>query len=197
MKLSKEGEYAIRALIYLGLAADAKKQLVQTSEVAEAGQIPLKFLERIFQNLKGARYLKSTRGKYGGYFLAKPTREIGLGEIIRLIDGPLAPLSCVSQSAYRKCTCPDEGHCGLRMIMLDVRNAITTILDRHTIADAVEISLRNMRRDGIPNPFSAEADPPVRVPAGIARRLAQRSGKPRISPDEGVLHQLLIGDYSI
>ena len=114
---------------------------------------------------------------------------------MRLIDGPLAPIGCVSQSAYEKCTCPDEAHCGLRMIMLDVRNAISDILDRYTVADVVEVSLRKMRRDGVPLPFSAEAMP-MRMPARLARQLARRSGKASISPAEGALHQLL-GDYSI
>ena len=195
MKLSKKGEYALRSLINLGLAAEAKRHLVQSAELAEADQLPVKFLEQIFQTLKEAGYVKSVRGKFGGYSLAKPTRQIKIGEIVRLIDGPLAPIGCVSQSAYEKCTCPDEAHCGLRMIMLDVRNAISDILDRYTVADVVEVSWRKMRRDGVPLPFSAEAMP-MRMPARLARQLARRSGKASISPAEGALHQLL-GDYSI
>ena len=199
MKLSKRGEYALRSLINLGFAVEANRELVQASELAESEQLPVKFLEQILQTLKEAGFVKSVRGKFGGYRLAKPARQIKIGQVVRLIDGPLAPIACVSQSAYEKCTCPDEVHCGLRMLMLDVRNAIADILDRYSLADVVEISLRKMRRDGVPLPFSAEADsaePVMRVPARIARQLARRSAKIRLSPTEGVLHQLL-GDYTI
>jgi Rrf2 family protein len=199
MKLSKKGEYALRSLINLGFAAEAKRELVQASELAESEQLPVKFLEQILQTLKEAGLIKSVRGKFGGYRLAKPARQIKIGQVVRLIDGPLAPIACVSQSAYEKCTCPDEVHCGLRMLMLDVRNAIADILDRYSLADVVGISVRKMRRDGVPLPFSAEAEegaPAMRVPARLARQLARQSPDARVSPSEGVLHQLL-GDYTI
>jgi hypothetical protein len=70
------------------------------------------------------------------------------------MDGRLAPICCASENAYQPCTCPDEDHCGLRMIMIDVRNAIAAILDRYTVAQVVEVTLRKMRRDGIVPPFS-------------------------------------------
>lgn len=199
MKLSKKGEYALRSLINLGLAAEVKRDLVQVSELAESDQLPVKFLEQIMQALKEAGLVSSVRGKFGGYRLAKPAREITIGQVVRLIDGPLAPIGCVSQSAYEKCTCPDEAHCGLRMLMLDVRNAIAGILDRYTLADVVEIALRKLRRDDVPLPFSAEAEAAassVRLPARQARKLARRAGNVRIDETEGVLHQLL-GEYSI
>jgi hypothetical protein len=101
----------------------------------------------------------------------------------------------VSQSAYEKCTCPDEAHCGLRMLMLDVRNAISRILDRFTLADIVEVTIRRMRRDGVPLPF-AEDSAPVRVPARLARRLARRATAARLSPSDSVLNDLL-GEYTI
>jgi Rrf2 family protein len=199
MKLSKKGEYALRSLINLGLAAEVKRDLVQVSELAESDQLPVKFLEQIMQALKEAGLVSSMRGKFGGYRLAKPAREITIGQVVRLIDGPLAPIGCVSQSAYEKCTCPDEAHCGLRMLMLDVRNAIAGILDRYTLADVVEITLRKLRRDNVPLPFSAEADAtvsPARLPARHARKLARRAGSSRLDETEGVLHQIL-GEYSI
>lgn len=199
MKLSKKGEYALRSLINLGLAAEVKRDLVQVSELAESDQLPVKFLEQIMQALKEAGLVSSVRGKFGGYRLAKPAREITIGQVVRLIDGPLAPIGCVSQSAYEKCTCPDEAHCGLRMLMLDVRNAIAGILDRYTLADVVEVTLRKLRRDNVPLPFSAEADAtvsPARLPARHARKLARRAGSTRLDETEGVLHQLL-GEYSI
>ncbi len=83
--------------------------------------------------------------------------RIKFGSVIRLIDGPLAPIPCVSQTAYSRCTCPDEDHCGLRMLMLDVRTAIIKILDRYTLADIVEITLRKMRRDKVSPPFISRA----------------------------------------
>jgi DNA-binding IscR family transcriptional regulator len=99
----------------------------------------------------------SKRGKLGGYSLGKPMNRIKFGAVIRLIDGPLAPIPCVSQTAYARCSCPDEAHCGLRMLMLDVRTAIAKILDRYTLADIVEITLRKMRRDKVAPPFAVRA----------------------------------------
>jgi Rrf2 family protein len=199
MKVSKRGEYALRSLINLGFAAEAGRRLVQASELAESEQLPVKFLEQILQTLKEAGYVESARGKFGGYRLAQPARQIKIGQIVRLIDGPLAPICCVSQTAYEKCTCPDEAHCGLRMLMLDVRNAIASILDQYSLADVVEVTLRKMRRDGVPLPFSTESEtgaPPMRVPARLARRLSRGAKGPRLSPTEGVVHNLL-RDYDI
>jgi len=153
MRLSKRGEYALRALIDLGIAAEVGFPMLQVSQLAAKERLPIKFLEQIFTQLKVAGYVKSKRGKLGGYSLAKRLDQIRFGAIIRLIDGPLAPIRCVSQSAYARCTCPDESHCGLRMLMLDVRNAIARILDRYTLADIVEVTLRKLRRDKIVPPF--------------------------------------------
>jgi len=203
MKLSKKGEYALRSLINLGIAAEMNRKLVQVSELAESEQLPVKFLEQILQALKEAGIVESQRGKFGGYRLARPAKKIFIGEVVRLIDGPLAPIGCVSQSAYEPCTCPDEAHCGLRMLMLDVRNAIAAILDRYTLFDVVEITLRKMERDSVSLPFSPEVEGeslPIRVPARIARR--QLGKRPpggrgaRTSPAEGILHHIL-GEYSI
>ncbi len=199
MKLSKKGEYALRSLINLGIAAEVGRSLVQVAELADNEQLPVKFLEQIMQALKEAGYVTSARGKFGGYRLAKPAKKITIGEVVRVLDGPLAPIGCVSQTAYEKCTCPDEAHCGLRMLMLDVRNAIAGILDRYTLADVVEITLRKLRRDNVPLPFTTEAENspgPLRIPARHARRLARQGTRARLDETEGVLHQLL-GDYTI
>jgi len=203
MKLSKKGEYALRSLINLGIAVEMKRKLVQVSELAESEQLPVKFLEQILQALKEAGIVESERGKFGGYRLARPANKILIGEVVRLIDGPLAPIRCVSQTAYEPCTCPDEAHCGLRMLMLDVRNAIADILDRYSLADVVEITLRKMRRDSISLPFSpqgAAGTVQARLPARIAREQLTRRGRAprrgRASPAEGVLHHIL-GEYSI
>src|SRR5205814_5808942 len=153
MKLSKRGEYALRALIDLGIAQELGFSILQASELARKEKLPVKFLEQILAQLKLGGYVKSTRGKLGGYSLAKPMRRIKFGPVIRFIEGPLAPIRCVSQTAYARCTCPDEAHCGLRMLMLDLRHAIARVLDRHTLADIVEITLRKYRRDNVRPPF--------------------------------------------
>lgn len=153
MKLSKRGEYALRALIDLGIASELGWPMLQVSEIAAKEKLPIKFLEQIFMQLKAAGYIRSRRGKFGGYSLARPMKRIKFGAVIRLIDGPLAPIRCVSRTSYAPCTCPDEVHCGLRMLMVDVRNAISTVIDRFTLADIVEITLRKYRRDKVTPPF--------------------------------------------
>ena len=153
MKLSKRGEYALRALIDFGVAQAIGRPLLQVSELAAKEGLPIKFLEQILMQLKAAGYLESRRGKHGGYLLARPPENICIGQVARLIDGPLAPIACVSQTAYERCTCPDEEHCGLRMLMLDVRHAISNILDRFTLADVVEVTMRKLRKDKVSHPF--------------------------------------------
>jgi Rrf2 family protein len=153
MKLSKRGEYALRALIDLGIASELGWPMLQISELATKEKLPIKFLEQIFAQLKAAGYVKSRRGKFGGYSLARATSRIKFGAVIRLIEGPLAPIRCVSQTSYARCSCPDEIHCGLRMLMFEVRNAITAVLDRFTLADIVGITLRKYRRDKVAPPF--------------------------------------------
>jgi Rrf2 family protein len=132
MKLSKRGEYGLRAMIEL---ANSETGMMQIKGIAEREKIPVKFLEQILVTLKNAGLLHSRMGIGGGYYLARPPEEITLGQIFRTLDGPLAPIRCVSQMAYEKCGCPDEVHCGLRMVMGDVRNAISAILDHTTLAD--------------------------------------------------------------
>jgi Rrf2 family protein len=153
VKLSKRGEYALRALIDFGVAQAIGRPLLQVSELAAKEGLPIKFLEQILMQLKAAGYLESRRGKHGGYLLARPPENISIGQVARLIDGPLAPIACVSQTAYERCSCPDEEHCGLRMLMLDVRNAISNILDRFTLADVVEVTMRKLRKDKVAIPF--------------------------------------------
>ena len=159
MKISKRGEYALRALIDLGIASELGWPMLQISELASKEKLPVKFLEQIFTQLKAAGYVASRRGKFGGYSLSRPMNQIKFGAVIRLIDGPLAPIRCVSQTSYARCSCPDEVHCGLRMLMFDVRNAISTVLDRYTLEDIVEITLRRYRRDKVTPPFLHRAFP--------------------------------------
>lgn len=154
MHLTKKGEYALRALINLGIAQEVGRTHVSVSELTGLSQLPLKYVEQILHQLRLAGYVDTRRGKYGGYFLRKKMDEIKIGDVVRLLDGPLAPISCASQTAYAPCSCPDEAHCGLRMLMVDVRNAIANILDRYSLADVVEVTMRRMRRDKVPLPFS-------------------------------------------
>jgi Rrf2 family protein len=110
-------------------------QMMQIKEIALREQISTKFLEQILLTLKNAGLLHSKMGVGGGYYLARSAKEITLGQIFRVLDGPVAPIKCVSQMAYEPCGCPDEETCGLRLAMGDVRNAIADILDNTSLAD--------------------------------------------------------------
>jgi Rrf2 family protein len=145
MRISKRGEYGLRAMIDLATQLDGKNghgnhtgSVVQIKEIAERQHIPAKFLEQILLTLKNNGLLHSRMGVGGGYYLARPADEISLGHIVRVLDGPLAPIGCVSQMAYESCGCPDEETCGLRLIMLDVRNQISHILDNTTLTDVMK-----------------------------------------------------------
>jgi Rrf2 family protein len=116
-------------------------RVMQINEIANLEKIPVKFLEQILLTLKNSGLLQSKRGTTGGYYLAKPANDIMLGQIVRILDGPLAPIRCVSQMAYEPCGCPDMQSCGLRMVMSDVRNAIADILDFTSLQDMVLRSL--------------------------------------------------------
>lgn len=157
MKVSKRGEYALRALIDLGIAAELGHPMLRAQEIVARENLPKGFLDQILMQLRKAGLVGTKRGKHGGYFLNKPMDSITLGQIIRLVDGPLAPIRCVSQSKYAKCSCPDETTCGLRMVMLEVRNSVADILDRHTLADSVRKSLDKMRACGAKLPHGAKA----------------------------------------
>ena len=147
MQISKRSEYGLRAMIQLANPnPDGSIAVMQINEVASLEKIPTKFLEQILLTLKNSGFLQSKRGMAGGYYLAKPPEEIMLGQIIRILDGPLAPIRCVSQMAYEPCGCPDEKSCGLRMVMGDVRNAIANILDKTSLAD-VSTRSRSMKTE--------------------------------------------------
>lgn len=143
MRLSKRGEYGLRAMIDIAETLEQQPAgaqassgtMVQIKDIARRQHMPAKFLEQILLTLKNAGLLHSRMGIGGGYYLAKPSTEITLGQIVRILDGPLAPIRCVSQMAYETCGCPDERSCGLRLVMLDVRNAIAEILDHTTLAE--------------------------------------------------------------
>ncbi len=143
MKLSKRGEYGIKALLDLA-SSEPGQRIIQARAIAEREQIPVRFLEQILLTLKNAGILHSRMGVGGGYYLARPADEITLGQIVRTLDGTLAPIRCVSKIAYERCVCPDEQACGLRLVMQDVRNAIADILDNTTLE---QVARRAQTRD--------------------------------------------------
>jgi Rrf2 family protein len=137
MRLSKRGEYGLRAMIALAelTSSGDPPVMMQIKEISQREHISSKFLEQILLALKNAGLLHSKMGVGGGYYLSRPPGEITLGQIFRVLDGPVAPIRCVSQMAYESCGCPDEEACGLRLVMGDVRNAIADILDNTSLAD--------------------------------------------------------------
>lgn len=177
MHLSKRAEYAIRVMIHLGVARELGLPAVPGPMLANADHLPLKFIERILQDLRDAGLVETKRGKQGGYLIKKAPEEVKIGDLVRHIDGRLAPISCASENAYERCSCPDEEHCGLRMLMIDVRNAIARILDHYTLGDVVEVTLRKLRRDGITHPL-AQLGEPIK---------SCTSGKGKANPADGFL----------
>lgn len=141
--LSQRGRYALKALLNIARAKGATRQV---SAISEQEKIPRKFLESIMSDLRRVGLVKSTRGNMGGYQLARPADLITFGEVVRITDGPLAMLPCVSRNFYQRCEdCQDEHLCQLRALFAEVRDATTSILDNRTLADA----LREEAADGM------------------------------------------------
>jgi Rrf2 family cysteine metabolism transcriptional repressor len=134
MRLSTKGEYASRAMLELSLHYEKKPLHIR--DISKAQDIPQRFLEQILLQLKRAGLLRSRKGPEGGYSLAKPPGEINVAEVIRAMDGPLAPIDCVSVTAYE--VCPHERTCSLKGLWKEVRDAIAEILERTTFADLAE-----------------------------------------------------------
>ena len=134
--LSSRAKYATRAMLDLALNEDGRP--VSIHEIAERQEIPPKFLEQILLGLKREGFVQSRKGPGGGYLLARPAREITLGAVVRAIEGPLAPMSCVSVSGYTECGCPDPETCGLRVAWKEARDALAAVLDGTTFADIRE-----------------------------------------------------------
>jgi Rrf2 family protein len=132
-QLSKRTQYSLRALY--ALSRNHGKGPTLISQLAEEEAIPKKFLEQILLALKNLGLVSSKKGKGGGYQLARPPEEITLASVIRMMEGPLAPLPCASETRFRKCDeCVDIETCGTRIVMREVRNAIAEILDHTTLA---------------------------------------------------------------
>ena len=143
--LSRKSKYGLKAL--LALAREAGKGPVLISELARRDAIPKKFLEAILLELKHHGVVESRKGKGGGYFLRRKPAEITFGEVIRVLDGPLAAVPCVSQMAYMKCVeCVDEQTCGVRLAMKAVRDATAEILDHTTLAGVNARAARKRRK---------------------------------------------------
>jgi Rrf2 family protein len=134
--LSKKTQYAFRALTYLAVHYGEGPVLI--SEIAAKKQIPLKFLENILNLLKKEDILESKKGKGGGYILKHPPKKITMAKVIRVLDGPIALLPCVSLNFYQKCEDCDELNCGLRKVMALTRDATLKVLEKKTLADLFE-----------------------------------------------------------
>jgi Rrf2 family protein len=131
--LSKKAKYAIKAL--LALADHDREEPVRIADLARDEQIPAKFLELILLDLRNQGILQSRKGKGGGYLLARDPADIFVGQIVRMFDGPLAPVPCASQTGYVRCAdCRNEDVCGVRLAMREVRDATAKILDGTSIA---------------------------------------------------------------
>ena len=138
--ISKKCKYGLKALLILGEEYSHKKPIL-ISYLVQKERIPRKFLEFILLELKNSGFLQSKMGKGGGYFLAKPPAKISLGAVIRTLDGPLAPVPCLSQTAYRKCEeCRDEATCPIRAVFKEVREATVKILDGTSLQDMLDQS---------------------------------------------------------
>lgn len=143
--LSKKTKYGLQALLSLARGYGQGPLLI--ADLAERERIPRKFLEYILLQLKNAGLLQSRKGKGGGYSLAKPPGEISVGRAVRILEGPLAPVPCVSVIAYRKCPeCQDEQTCGIRLVMKDVRDAIAKVLDNTSLQEMLERSEQAARQ---------------------------------------------------
>lgn len=130
--LTKKGKYGLKALVYL--ATMPPGQLAFVGDIAAKNNIPKKFLDAILGELRNAGFVQSRKGKDGGYRLAKLPSEIKIGHVVRVLDGPLAPIPCASRSQYQRCEDCDEATCEVRHIMMEVRHAVAELLDNRSLA---------------------------------------------------------------
>jgi Rrf2 family protein len=162
--LTAKGKYGLKALMYLGSVLPGKP--VQAIEIADANNIPKKFLDAILGELRNAGIVYSKKGPGGGYVLARAPNDIQIGQVVRTLDGPFAPIACASRTAFHQCDdCKDVRTCAVRLAMTQVRDAMAEVLDRMTIAD--------MLRDA----QQAESRPPIRHLKKASGRAASASGR--------------------
>lgn len=132
--LTNKGKYGLKAAIHL--AGMEPNELALVGDIAAKNDIPKKFLDNILAELRNAGIVRSKQGRAGGYFLARPADQIMVGEIVRALDGPVAPIRCASKNYYERCDdCPDEQRCAVYLIMREVRDAISDILDKRSLAE--------------------------------------------------------------
>jgi Rrf2 family protein len=137
--LSHKSKYALKALLVL--SEEYGNRPLHIAEIAERERMPKRFLELILLELKNQGVLRSKKGKGGGYVLSKPPDLLSVGYVLRILEGPLAPLPCVSKTAYEKCAeCRDERTCGIRLLMKEVRDVTAAVLDSTSFAEVLERS---------------------------------------------------------
>jgi len=152
MRLSRRSEYGLRALV--DLVRHDGTGPVALGALAQRNNLPTKFLEQIMATLKHGGIVRTTLGSHGGYEMAADASAVSIGRVIRLLDGALAPLPCVSLRYYGRCSCPDEATCPLRDVMIDVRDEMLEILDKETLA---ELAARQGRASIDPRGLHADA----------------------------------------
>ena len=146
--ISQKAKYALRALV--ALARGKPGQALAIGDIAEQQSIPKKFLEQILLDLKRQGLVVSRRGKAGGYALLRPADTISFGQVLRIVDGPIAPLPCLSKIAYRRCEdCKEEASCEIRRVFARVADATRDVLDRTTIADALNERIPARLREAV------------------------------------------------
>jgi Rrf2 family protein len=136
--LTAKGKYGLKAMVHLSSLPAG--ETAQSVDIAEANNIPKKFLDAILGDLRNAGIVRTKKGPGGGYMLARTPSEIKVGHVIRTLDGPLAPIACASRTAYQPCQdCDDVKTCAVRLAMAKVRDAMADILDRLTFADMLAL----------------------------------------------------------
>ena len=148
--LTRKGKYGLKALVHLSRLPGG--QMAFVGDIAAANRIPKKFLDAILGELRNAGFVQSRKGKDGGYRLAKPAADIKIGHVVRVLDGPLAPIPCASRTRYERCEDCDEATCQVRHMMLDVRQAIAEILDNRSLAQ-----MRDAANDDVAMVLQAQA----------------------------------------
>jgi Rrf2 family protein len=175
--LSRKAKYGLKAMMRLAILADGSPMLV--ADLATQERIP----KQILLELRHRGLLRSKKGKGGGYMLARPASAVSMGEVIRALDGPIALIPCVSQTAYVKCDeCLDERTCGIRLVMQDVRKAMCSILDNATLESVVS-AVAGLQR-GIEQPATTREEPkaPPRAKARVLVAAAARVPVPAPVP---------------
>jgi Rrf2 family protein len=161
--LTKKAKYGLKAMTYLAGIEPGQTALV--ADIAASNQIPKKFLDAILSELRNAGFVHSKKGKGGGYMLARAPSEIGVGDLVRTLDGPLAPIQCASKRLYRRCEdCGDEAYCAVRLVMLKARDAIADVLD-HTTLD----QMRALGEAGPASPCAAKDAAPASAAMDMAK----------------------------